>query len=66
MVQTQKISSRFRSSFLAKNMELCDQFRTMVEWGTISKKDLDLFLFTDDVDEAVNYLVESLLNAEKE
>jgi len=31
-------------------------FEAMVKWGTISKKDLDLFHFSDDVDEAFGYL----------
>ena len=29
----------------------------MVEWGTISEKDLDMFIVTDSVEEAFDYLV---------
>ena len=32
----------------------------MVEWGTIAEKDLSLFHFTDDVDDAVNYITSRL------
>jgi hypothetical protein len=32
----------------------------MVEYGTISKKDLDLFRFCDSVDDAYNYLTGEL------
>ena len=32
----------------------------MVEYGTISPEDLDLFFRTDSVDEAYDYLVEQL------
>ena len=32
----------------------------MVEWGTISEKDLDMFIVTDSVDEAFDYLVREI------
>jgi uncharacterized protein (TIGR00730 family) len=35
-------------------------FEAMVKWGTISKKDLDLFHFSDDVDEAFGYLQQQI------
>lgn len=35
-------------------------FDTLVEWGTISPEDLDLIHFSDDVDDAFNFLVEQL------
>ena len=35
----------------------------MVEWGTISADDLDLIHFSDDVDDAYQYLVENLTEA---
>ena len=35
--------------------ELVD-FEAMVKWGTISREDMDLFHFSDDVDEALSYL----------
>ena len=36
-------------------------FDALVEFGTISPEDLDLFLLTDSVDEAFDYLTEELL-----
>lgn len=35
-------------------------FDVFVEWETISKSDLDYVFFTDDVDEAFNYLTKNL------
>ena len=35
-------------------------FDAMVKWGTISREDLDLFHFSDDVDEAFNYLKQQI------
>ena len=32
----------------------------MIKWGTISEKDLNLIYFTDDVDDAFNYLVKNI------
>ena len=32
----------------------------MVEWGTISEKDLDMFIVTDSVEEAFEYLVREI------
>ena len=40
-------------------------FQAMVDWGTISAKDLDLFFFTDDVDEALDFVQNGLIEAEK-
>ena len=37
----------------------------MVEWGTISEKDLEMFIVTDSVEEAFQYLVEELETLEK-
>jgi uncharacterized protein (TIGR00730 family) len=33
----------------------------MIKWGTISKEDLDLMYFTDDVDDAFNYLIKNIV-----
>ena len=33
----------------------------MVKWGTISPKDLKLFHFTDDIDDAIQYLTSRLV-----
>ncbi|MDG1482674.1 MAG: LOG family protein [Myxococcota bacterium] len=40
--------------------------QAMVEWGTISEKDLQLYLVTDSVDEAFNFLVHALEQNENE
>jgi len=37
----------------------------MVEWGTISEKDLEMFIVTDDVEEAFQYLVTEIETLEK-
>ena len=37
----------------------------MVEWGTISEKDLEMFIVTDDVEEAFQYLVTEIEDLEK-
>jgi len=66
LVQTQKISKPMPIVLFGKEYwQSVINFQAMVDWGTISAKDLDLFLFTDDVDEAVNYLIENLVEAEK-
>lgn len=36
-------------------------FDALVEFGTISPEDLDLFLLTDSIDEAFDYLTEELM-----
>lgn len=38
----------------------------MVEWGTISPKDLDMFVITDSVDEAFEYITKALEADEQE
>ena len=35
-------------------------FDALVKWGTINKEDLDLLHFSDDVDEAFEYLVNNM------
>ena len=66
LVQTGKISKPLPIVLFGKEYwNSVINIQAMVDWGTISKKDLELFLFTDDVDEAANYLVENLLAAER-
>ena len=66
LVQTQKISKPLPIVLFGKEYwQSVINFQAMVEWGTISAKDLDLFLFTDDVDEAVNYMIKNLVEAEE-
>jgi uncharacterized protein (TIGR00730 family) len=40
-------------------------FDSLVEWGTISPKDKDLFKIIDDVDEAVDYVIKGLKHLEE-
>ena len=35
-------------------------FETLLKWGMINEEDLSLFRFCDDVDEAFEYLTQSL------
>jgi uncharacterized protein (TIGR00730 family) len=65
LVQTGKIKRRlpivlFGTSYWDRVLDL----DVMVEYGTISKKDLDLAHRTDDVDEAFAYLKSALIEAE--
>jgi len=65
LVQTQKITKPLPIVLFGKEYwQSVVNFQAMVDWGTISKKDLDLFLFTDDVDEAVQHLIQSITAAE--
>ena len=65
LVQTKKISKPLPIVLFGKEYwNSVINFKAMVEWGTISAKDLDLFLFTDDVDEAVDYMTKRLVEAE--
>lgn len=61
LIQTQKIPGRkpvvlFDSSFWNETIN----FQRMVDHGTISSTDLQLFKITDDVDEAVAHIVENI------
>ncbi len=61
LLQTKKLLKRlpiviYGSEYWNKIFNL----NAMVEFGTISKKDLDLFVFCDTVDEAYNYLTKEL------
>lgn len=61
LVQTQK-SAKHMPIVLMGNEYWNDvvNFDALVEWGTISPKDLDLFYRTDDVGDAFNYLKKEL------
>ena len=39
--------------------------KAMAEWGTISYSDLELYFLTDSVDDAYDYLVKAILEAEE-
>ena len=62
LVQTKKLSKPlpvviFGTDYWHKLVN----FDLMIEWGTISKEDLELIKFCDDVDDAFNYLTNELL-----
>lgn len=61
LIQTDKIKKRmpivlFGTEFWSDVLRL----EALAEWGTISEKDLDLFLRTDSVDEAFEYVTKQL------
>jgi uncharacterized protein (TIGR00730 family) len=61
LIQTGKISNTrpivlFNKDFWEKTIN----FDRMVEQGTISKSDLDLFHITDDIQDAVNYIYDNI------
>jgi len=61
LIQTRKISKRL--PILVYGTEYWQEvinLDAMQKWGTISKKDLELFKFVDSVDEAFNFLQERL------
>lgn len=62
LVQTHKVTKKmpivlFGDEFWDRVVD----FDALVEFGTISRKDLDLFIRTDSVDEAFDFLTEELL-----
>jgi len=62
LVQTGKMS-KIPIVFFGKEyyQPLMDFFQKMLEYKHIDKKDLDLFLVTDDVDEAVEYIYKNAI-----
>jgi uncharacterized protein (TIGR00730 family) len=61
LIQTEKITKNlpivlFGKEFWSKLIN----FETLVEFGTIDRKDLDLFFVTSDVDEAFNHITSRL------
>lgn len=61
LIQTEKVNKKLPIVVFGKeywndiiNMD------AMVKWGTISESDLDLFFFTDSIDEAYNFITQSL------
>jgi uncharacterized protein (TIGR00730 family) len=66
LIQTQKITKPVPIVLFGKEYwQSVINFQAMVDWGTISAKDLDLFFFTDDVAEALEYVQNGLIEAEK-
>ena len=61
LVQTGKIKKHMPIVLFGKSFwEKVIDFDALVEFGTISASDLDLFLTTDSVDEAYEYLTAEL------
>ena len=62
LVQTGKMS-KIPIVFFGKEyyQPLIDFFKKMLEYKHIDKKDLDLFLVTDDVDEAIEYICKNAI-----
>ena len=62
LIQTEKIKKRLPIVlFGEKYWNKLINFKTLVEFGTINKKDLDLFFLTSSVDEAYEFVVSSLI-----
>jgi uncharacterized protein (TIGR00730 family) len=61
LIQTQKIKKTVPIVLFGKKFwQGFLNFDFLVEWGVISKKDLDLFRICDDIDEAFDYLKSTL------
>lgn len=61
LIQTRKVNKRLPIAvYGTEYWEEILNLDAMQKWGTISKKDLDLFTFVDSVDEAFNFLQEKL------
>lgn len=57
LIQTRKVTKRVPIVvYGTKFWKQAINFDALVEWGTISREDLDLFRFCDSVDEAFGYL----------
>jgi uncharacterized protein (TIGR00730 family) len=66
LIQTKKISKQLPIIIYGTDYwrEIVD-FKAMVKWGTISKEDLDLIHFSDDIDDAFKYLVDNIKGIKK-
>ena len=61
LIQTGKIKKNLPIVLFGKEYwDKLINFETLVEFGTINRKDLDLFFTTDSVDEAYDYITSSL------
>jgi len=61
LVQTKKLSKKLPIVVFGSDYwKSLVNFNVMVEWGTISEHDIELIKFSDDVDEAFEYLKEEL------
>ena len=61
LIQTEKLGKKLPIILYGKEYwdDVLD-LKAMIKWGTISKEDLDLLHFSDDVDDAFTYLVKNL------
>jgi uncharacterized protein (TIGR00730 family) len=61
LIQTEKLGKKLPIILYGKEYwnEILN-FDAMIKWGTISQEDLDLMYFSDDVDDAYNYLIKNL------
>ena len=61
LIQTEKLGKKLPIILYGKEYwnDVLD-LKAMIKWGTISEDDLNLLHFSDDVDEAFNYLVNNL------
>jgi hypothetical protein len=61
LIQTEKIRKKMPIVLFGKEYwENVVNFQYLVDFGTISEKDLDLFLLTDSIDEAYDYITKQL------
>jgi predicted Rossmann-fold nucleotide-binding protein len=62
LIQTEKIKKNLPIVLFGKEYwNKLINFETLVEYGTIDRKDLDLFFLTSSVDEAYEHVTSSLI-----
>jgi predicted Rossmann-fold nucleotide-binding protein len=61
LIQTEKLGKKLPIVLFGREFwnDIID-FQALIKWGTISKDDLDLMYFSDDVDDAFNYLITNI------
>ena len=63
--QTEKIKKPLPTVLFGKKYwDSIFNLDVMAEWGTISPEDLDLFLITDSIDEAFDFITQGLIDNE--
>jgi predicted Rossmann-fold nucleotide-binding protein len=63
LIQTGKINRKLPIVLFGKDYwQKLINFDVLVEFGTINKKDLDLFFLTSSVDDACEFITSSLTN----
>lgn len=62
LIQTHKVTKKMPIVLFGKKFwDRVVDFEALVEFGTVSRSDLDLFTITDSLDEAFEYITEGLL-----